>query len=412
LPRDTGYDLLITPPPGFTAYYTLDGSDPRAIGGAINGTLYTMPIDISAGVTVRARTFDGTSWSALVEATFTVAAPADATNLRISEIHYNPPATLGVSDPQELEFIELFNPSANAVSLDGVQVTEFANTPYSFPNGLTLAGGERIIIAKNPTIFQQVYGNGVNLAPGGFGDASLSNGGERIALLGASGQAIQDFSFDDAAPWPLAADGGGSSLEIIDPFGDASSGANWRASYLAGGSPGTDGLPPAGTPGDSDEDDDVDGADFLAWQRGVGTPSGATRAMGDADGDQDVDAEDLALWKDNFGNPAAAPSTASSATADMRLSLTGSSRFLLPGQWITLESPYESKPRERRLARELAQDESFLETGDPPVTNPYSTDSASVTRMTDAISGGSIGISTADVDLVFELDEQLVTSAL
>ena len=52
---------------------------------------------------------------------------------------------------------------------------------------------------------------------------------------------------------------------------------------------------------DFDSDGDVDGRDFLTWQRGLGTSSGATKAQGDADGDMDVDADDLAAWKGEFG---------------------------------------------------------------------------------------------------------------
>jgi hypothetical protein len=44
--------------------------------------------------------------------------------------------------------------------------------------------------------------------------------------------------------------------------------------------------PPAGDPGDFDGDDDVDGADFIEWQQGVGT---------------EFDAADLADWRANFG---------------------------------------------------------------------------------------------------------------
>ena len=58
---------------------------------------------------------------------------------------------------------------------------------------------------------------------------------------------------------------------------------------------------------DFDEDDDIDGSDFLAWQRGYGTLLGATHADGDADGDRDVDRDDLAILQDSFGSPAAAP---------------------------------------------------------------------------------------------------------
>jgi hypothetical protein len=47
---------------------------------------------------------------------------------------------------------------------------------------------------------------------------------------------------------------------------------------------------------DFNDDGDVDGADFLAWQRGVGLVEGATRGDGDANGDGAVDAADLAVW--------------------------------------------------------------------------------------------------------------------
>lgn len=65
---------------------------------------------------------------------------------------------------------------------------------------------------------------------------------------------------------------------------------------------------------DFDIDGDVDGVDFLAWQRGLGKPADVTRADGDADGDPDgtpgpgdppnqladVDGADLAIWKNSF----------------------------------------------------------------------------------------------------------------
>ena len=50
---------------------------------------------------------------------------------------------------------------------------------------------------------------------------------------------------------------------------------------------------------DFDEDGDVDGADFLAWQRGLG--AGSTHAEGDANGDGQVNASDLAAWRFQFG---------------------------------------------------------------------------------------------------------------
>jgi hypothetical protein len=53
---------------------------------------------------------------------------------------------------------------------------------------------------------------------------------------------------------------------------------------------------------DFDEDEDVDGFDFLAWQRGFGIVApNAAKADGDADNDHDVDSSDLAVWELQYG---------------------------------------------------------------------------------------------------------------
>jgi len=55
---------------------------------------------------------------------------------------------------------------------------------------------------------------------------------------------------------------------------------------------------------DFDNDGDVDGQDFLTWQRNVGV--GTTNATGDADGNSIVNGADLAAWRAEFGPAAAA----------------------------------------------------------------------------------------------------------
>ncbi len=312
---DQGADLTMTAPVG-AIWYTTDGSDPRLIGGAVspNAIRYNpaSPPQITSAMTIRARALSSSTWSALNEAQFTTSSTPNATNLRITEIHYNPAAHNGLADEQDLEFIELLNPSAAPVSLDGVQITQFVNEGYAFPAGLTLEAGQRIIVARNPAVFQSVYGDGLNVSPLGYGDANLANSGERVTLIAPGGLVIQDFTYDDGGGWPTAADGSGKSLEIIDPFGDASSPTNWRASYYYGGSPGTTGAAPA-VAGDFDGDGDVDGNDFLRWQQNLGRPAlTAEASQGDADGDRDVDAADLAVWRTNYGAtaPAAVVATA------------------------------------------------------------------------------------------------------
>ena len=305
----SGFDLTISAPAG-TIYYTLDGSDPREIGGAISSTAmqYTgTPIDIVAGTTVRTRALSGGDWSALNEADFIVAPPADAASLRITELNYNPHDANqnGVTtelevDNDEFEFVELRNIGTEPIELSGVQFVEVPDgadnegIEFTFDQR-TLAADEFILVVKNQLAFESRYGEDLNIA--GEYSGRLSNGGEQITLRNASGADIQSFEYDDMGDWPGQADGLGSSLEVIDVAGDYDIASNWRASATLGGTPGS-GL----TSGDFDVDNDVDGADFLAWQRGFGTSGGATLEDGDANADGNVDGLDLGVWQSEVGS--------------------------------------------------------------------------------------------------------------
>lgn len=240
-----GFVLSITKAPNPTApgkvYYTLDGTDPRLTGGALNpGAMeYTGPLTLSASTRVIARTLAAGVWSAAEDRTFLLTDPFP---VRISELHYHPAPRAGVADPEDMEFIELLNTGTHPVSLEGVKITQFSSSPYVFGSGITLGGGERIVVARSPGVFQSVYGTSIRLALNGYSTANLSNTGERIALIGPVGETLQDFVWDDIAPWPVTPDGDGPSLEIIDPLANPADPANWRASAVTGGTPGSDGV--------------------------------------------------------------------------------------------------------------------------------------------------------------------------
>jgi hypothetical protein len=66
---------------------------------------------------------------------------------------------------------------------------------------------------------------------------------------------------------------------------------------------------PAEEDGDFDGDGDVDGADFLTWQRNVGA-TGQPLSAGDANGDGNITGADLAIWRSQFGPAAVAAAAA------------------------------------------------------------------------------------------------------
>jgi hypothetical protein len=399
----SGFSLTLSKPAGSPAtakiYYTLDGSDPRILDpilgpivrpGAIE---YTAPIELFNTKNVRARIFDsaqtGTKndWSPEVDKTFTTPITYP---VRITELHYHPQAT------EEQEFLELLNTGSSAVSLDNVQIRDFANTPYSFPTGLTLGAGERIVVPKNPTIFQQVYGTSITIAGGGYGTQNLSNGGETVSLYWGV-ELVQSITYSDLGLWPMSPDGDGPSLEIIDPLGNPSSPSNWRASAVLGGSPGHGGML-----GDFDDNGQVDGNDFLTWQRGLGGSTPSAIAHGDADGDHDVDAADLGVWKGEYGEPllVAAVVAANDEPADEAFAAA-----LAGDEWI-LTSSLSTAPAPKEAVRARPADAAFAAWDGRPAYRPWS----AATRD----SGRRVSIATNDDSdeteaIVCELDEALAS---
>jgi len=241
-----------------TIYFTLNGADPRKIGGAIDVSAQAftnaVPIDGVATVRARARNNTTTEWSPLTEATFAPgASPASSNNLVVAEIMYHPPASTAAEvaarydNADDFEFIRLMNISDDPLDLAGVRFADGITFDLTTSPLRYLSPGQSVLLVGNMGAFQFRYGHACDSSIAGTYAGNLANSGEHLLLVDANNAAIRDFTYDDVLPWPFTPDGGGPSLVLLNPATNPehSDPANWTASAVPGGTP--SGSPPSQT---------------------------------------------------------------------------------------------------------------------------------------------------------------------
>jgi hypothetical protein len=137
----------------------------------------------------------------------------------INEIFYNPP------EGRRGEFVELYNRGSAAVDVSGFSFDKGIN--YTFEPGTVMAPGGYLVVTDDPALMAQNYGY---LEAKGPFLGQLSNGGESLRLADRWGNPVNEVRYRDGGSWPKWADGGGSSLELIDPAADNSLAAAWDSS--------------------------------------------------------------------------------------------------------------------------------------------------------------------------------------
>ena len=156
----------------------------------------------------------------------------------INEILYHP-------DPDNMggEFIELLNCGEGSVDISGWTLAEAVQ--FRFPDGTVLDPGAFVVVARRPEDARSFYG--VDSVAGPY-DGRLNNAGETIVLRDADEREVDSVPYDDEPPWPTEADGGGPSIELIDPLSDNSRPESWGLGQSA--SPGAANMP--ADPGDGE----------------------------------------------------------------------------------------------------------------------------------------------------------------
>lgn len=157
----------------------------------------------------------------------------------INEINYHP-----ITDDDADEFVELHNRSGQSVSLAGWRFE--SGVSFTFPAGASIPAGGFVVVGGDRDRLLSNHPTLAQAATFGNWSGSLRNSGEFLRLskpdevrttneLGeVSVQTIRivvgEVSFRDGGRWGKWAEGGGSSLELIDPRADPLRASNWADS--------------------------------------------------------------------------------------------------------------------------------------------------------------------------------------
>lgn len=140
-----GTSLVLQQAQSASIYYTLDGSDPRMSLGAVNpsASIASAPISLQRGLhRVRARAFDGTEWSALLERDLAV-----GFRVRINEIQADNRGTVADPSGQFDDWIELRNLTNDTLDLTDFHLTDDPDNPTKFriPAGTSIGPRGRLL---------------------------------------------------------------------------------------------------------------------------------------------------------------------------------------------------------------------------------------------------------------------------
>jgi len=190
------------------AMFSINGNQLRAGAGfptAAGQTLY-----------IRVRATD--SSGLFIEQIFTLKTKAPDRNVVINEIHYNPDL-----NPVREEFIELYNPSNAPVNLSLWRLRD--GVDFVFTNGTTIPAGGYLVVASDPATILSRYGK---VARGPW-TGNLSSDGERITLRDPADNIVDEVDYKTEFPWPVAANGNGPSMELLNPALDNDLGSSWAS---------------------------------------------------------------------------------------------------------------------------------------------------------------------------------------
>jgi hypothetical protein len=248
--------------------------------------------------------------SAMLGGTGTIGSASDASNVALTDAILSP-GTLAASFPEGL------------ITGPGV-LTVFGDVSFDSISSLNidLAGG------TVGTQYDQLVASGLTLGGAALNlllDDFVPTGTESFTIVNNTGGAAVSGEFAGLAQ--------GAQVDLAGvPFFIDYAGGDGNDVVIASTVPGDEDA-------DFDQDGDVDGADFLTWQRNLGGAGGL--AQGDANGDTAIDGDDLTVWQSQFGPGGASVGAIAAAPEPAALTLLACGVAALTFTWRR-QSPIRS----------------------------------------------------------------------
>ena len=142
----------------------------------------------------------------------------DVPPITINELHVNPDLKY-----EQVEFVELYNPTDATVVVEGWQLTDAVD--FVFPPGARISAHGYLVAAEDPVEFSAKFG----VQAVGPWSGKLNNDGERLVLRREDGLPIDELTYGLGFPWPTVGDSPGHSLQLIHAGLDNGLGGSWRS---------------------------------------------------------------------------------------------------------------------------------------------------------------------------------------
>jgi CotH kinase protein/Lamin Tail Domain/Secretion system C-terminal sorting domain/Chitobiase/beta-hexosaminidase C-terminal domain/Divergent InlB B-repeat domain len=150
--------------------------------------------------------------------------------IAISEVNYNSDSTLNPGN-----WIEFHNYGNGPLDMSEWRFTDSTiSNNYIFPLGTILEPEAYLVLACDTALFHAQFPLVNAYGPTGFG---FSNGSEALALFDQNNFPVLQMRYYDVFPWPVAADGYGRTLELLNDTLNPALYSSWFAGCV-GGSPG------------------------------------------------------------------------------------------------------------------------------------------------------------------------------